>query len=223
MSSDDAIESWMKVLHPRILKSNLIATSLYLAAWELFRSSVIAHVSGFYSLGWDGSPTPSPEYQAQVSSRDKREFRATMRWFKEQGAIVDADFEVADRARQHRNELAHDLPSFITRATHNVDTALMGELCELLRKIDLWWIRNIEIPTNPDFDDVDTDSIPDSEIHSGNMIFLGMVFDIVSGNDDGAMKFFDHAVNAVAEARVKKNEMNRHDAATLQQTQSTTE
>jgi len=52
---------------------------------------------------------------------------------------------------------------------------------ELLIKVDRWWIREIEIPTNPDFDDQEID---EDEISSGNMLLLSLIFDVVSGKQE---------------------------------------
>ena len=65
-----------------------------------------------------------------------------------------------------------------------VDTNLFQEICELVAKIDRWWIVQVEISTNPDFDDRDADL---EGVQSGSMIFLHLLVEIAtSATDDPA-------------------------------------
>ncbi len=195
ISRESAQESWKKFLNPDSLRFNLTVASIYLAAWETFRRSVIGRVESFYLVGFDENGLKFSEaYQSRVVSRDKSPFRASMLRLLEQGAINEVDIGLADRSREHRNEIAHDLPRYIASAQHNVDVQLLVDLCQLMNKIDVWWIRNVEIPTNPDFDDQDVDAIPDSEIKSGNMIFMEIMLNIASGNEDVSRQLFEEFV-----------------------------
>jgi hypothetical protein len=188
---NDVFERWSKFLDPEQLRLHLISASLYLAAWETFETAVISRVRDFYWNGFDEKgETVSPEYDTEVLSKDKSPFRALMIWFRDSGAIVDADFQIADRARQHRNEIAHEIPKFVF-SERSVDLSLFGELCALLNKVEVWWIRNIEIPINSDFDGQDTDSIPDSEILSGRMMMLGMIFNIATGEESESRRYYE--------------------------------
>src|SRR5205807_409125 len=140
----------------------------------------------------------SDKYKTAVLAEDKSPFRTSMLWFKEADVVDDADLALADRGRQHRNEIAHNLPAYVAKVSHSVDMTLLGDLCKLLNKIDVWWIRNVEIPTNPDFDEQDVDAIPDSEIHSGNMLFLSMLLGIATGDDADANKLYRGFVETMA-------------------------
>jgi hypothetical protein len=192
VENSDYLRSWAKFLHPKVLRGNLISVSLYLVAWETFEHGVMDYLEGFFCHGFDEKGLLLDDsYKKEVLSRDKSPFRASLMWFKESGAIDDSDFEIADRARQHRNDIAHKLPEFISTKGREVDVALLGDMCRLMDKIDVWWIRNIEIPTNSDFDGQDVDSIPDSEIQSGRMMFLGMIFRIATEEDSEAIKYYE--------------------------------
>jgi hypothetical protein len=48
-SKDKAQQSWAKFLTPDVLRHNLILCSLYLAAYELLKTSVIGHLKNFFS------------------------------------------------------------------------------------------------------------------------------------------------------------------------------
>ena len=190
----DVMQSWLKFLNPQALRSNLILASIYLAAWETFEHGIIRHLESFHFVGLDVNGSAYSDEYKQVLDRDKSQFRASMLWLKDMGVIDAADMGLADRGRQHRNDIAHNLPAYVAQASHNVDVALLGELCTLLNKIDVWWIRNFEIPTNCEFDDHDVDAIPDSEIKSGNMLFLSMMFNIATGDDAQATELYNEVV-----------------------------
>ena len=49
----------------------------------------------------------------------------------------------------------------------------------LLRKIEVWWITNVEIPVNPDFDGNDVD---EDEITPGPVIAMRLLLDIALGD-----------------------------------------
>lgn len=200
----NAFDSWIKFLDPKSLKSNLIAASIYLAAWETFEHGIIDHVESFYCFEFDENGLKHSDRYKEILARDRSQFRASLLWFKDQGVVDDADLELANRARQHRNEIAHKLPRFVSSVSHNVDVDLLRKMCELLNKIDVWWIRNIEIPTNPDFDDQDVDSIPDSEIRSGNHLFLAMLLQVATGEESEANRFLDEFVKE-AEVRSRSH------------------
>lgn len=194
----DVMQSWLKFLNPESLRSNLILASIYLAAWETFEHGVMGHIEGFYLVGFDQNGFKYSDGYKQALARDKSPFRASMLWLQDMGVVDAADMELADRGRQHRNDIAHNLPAYVAKASHNVDVALLGELCALLNKIDVWWIRNVEIPTNSDFDDQDVDAIPDSEIKSGNMLFLSMMFNIATGDESQASELYNEVVKMSA-------------------------
>jgi hypothetical protein len=95
-------------------------------------------------------------------------------------ALDDADIELVNAIRKHRNELAHDLPKFITTADADINIRLLESIYKLVTKIDRWWIREVEIPANSDFD---AQEVIDSNIQSGNMLFIQMMIQIATGED----------------------------------------
>jgi hypothetical protein len=132
-----------------------------------------------FSFNEDGAIV-SEDYKNEVLSLDKSPLRASLLWLKGMSAIDDADIELVDDIRKHRNELAHDLPRFIATAHADINISLLGSIYNLVTKIDRWWIREVGIPTNPDFD---AQEIVDSDIQSGNMIFIQMMIRIATGED----------------------------------------
>lgn len=60
---------------------------------------------------------------------------------------------------------------------------MLDKTIEIIEKVDKWWIKEIEIPTNPDFDDMDYDEIKWDEVLSGNMILISFLSSIYDGDD----------------------------------------
>lgn len=175
----------MKFLNPHSLRANLMVCSMYLAAWEILENSVIEHLKGFYNPDFRVS---HDTYGSRVLNRHKSPYRASLLWFQENGALDQSDLDLADELRKQRNEIGHKLPQFLS-AGSEVDVNLFFRLFELVAKIDRWWLINYEI---------DTVDIDESEIESGNMLFLRLMLNIVAG-DEEAIKLDDEVQKQMAE------------------------
>jgi hypothetical protein len=65
-------------------------------------------------------------------------------------AVDEGDIGTFQRIRNLRNTLAHELFSSIASGSLPAEfDERFTEMIELLRKIEVWWITNVEIPTNP--------------------------------------------------------------------------
>jgi hypothetical protein len=51
---------------------------------------------------------------------------------------------------------------------------------QLLEKVEIWWIKEFEIPTNPDYDNVE---IRDEDIKSGTVLGLDYVISVAFHRD----------------------------------------
>jgi hypothetical protein len=197
-AKNDAFEAWAKFLHPACLKANLIGASLFLAAYETLKSTAIERARDFYWNGFDeqGADRSNPEYVTSVLSRHKSPFQASLLWFVEMRAIDEAELACVERLREQRNDIAHSLPEFVA-GRRELNFELFRDICELVCKIDRWWIREIELPMNPDFDDQDITAIPNSEITSGRMMFLSLLLRVATADEEEANNFYDSVFNAV--------------------------
>jgi hypothetical protein len=193
---EKASQGWAKFLNPESLRSNLIAASIFLAAYETLRASVIDRIRDFFTYEFNANGGGiSDDYKSKVLSLDKSPLRASLLWLKEMSAIGIADIELVDHIRKHRNELAHDLPKFLTTVDADVNVNLLCEIYDLVAKIDRWWIKEVDIPTNSDFD---TQEIADTDIQSGTMLFIQMMLKIATGEDSSVFwdEFQKHTVSA---------------------------
>lgn len=184
---DQVYRSWAKFLNPESLRGNLIAASIFLAAYELLRTSVIDRIRDFFTYEFnEHGGVVSEDYKGEVLSLDKSPLRASLLWLKEMTAIGDTDIELVDKIREHRNELAHDLPKFIATDDAEINIDLLGSIYVLLTKIDRWWIKEVHIPANLDFDGQE---VADDEIQSGRMLCMQMMLRIAT--DENASVFWD--------------------------------
>jgi hypothetical protein len=178
-----AHRGWAKFLNPEVLRSNLIVAPIFLAAYEMLRASVIDRIRSFFSHEFrNGEWIASEDYQKKCLALDKSPLRASLLWLKQMSAIDDADIARADRIREHRNQLAHDLPKFLGAPDSEVNVQLLVGIYELVTKIDRWWIRGVDMTTDPDFDGRE---VADEDITSGNMLFIQMMPRIATGEDSG--------------------------------------
>jgi hypothetical protein len=185
------IQSWDKFLNPEKLKDSLVKASLFLSAYEILKESIIDKLRSFFTNEWhlhektgELKGKVSKSYKEKVTSLcPKDEFHACCLWFRDQEAINESDLAAISKARKHRNEIAHELPKYISSIDHDVNKQILESLVEVVRKIDVWWISEIEIPTNPDFEADDMDKIDFDNVVGGNTMFLSLILSIFEGDD----------------------------------------
>jgi hypothetical protein len=184
-SKEKAQQSWAKFLTPDVLRHNLILCSLYLAAYEILKTSVIDHPKSFFS-DWslDGRRL-GQDYGKYVSALNpKDQFYASCLWLKQNGALNDDDLAELERIRKHRNAIAHELPSFISNVDYEVDLERLRSVKRLVEKIERWWIREVEISTNPAYDGVE---VKDEDITPGTVIALDLIMELAFSNGNRAL------------------------------------
>jgi hypothetical protein len=185
MGNKDNIDKWIKFLDPENLKGNLIFSSLYIASFEAFKDYVVEEVKFFYNTGFTGDEfTFDPKYETTVKAKDKSIVKATLLWLQESGAVTSEDIEQFDELRQYRNKLSHELITLLFEGLPEELPEKFSKLIELRVKIEKWWLLNIEIPTNPDFDNAG--EIKEDEIMTSSQIFNRLVFDMLSGDEKKA-------------------------------------
>jgi hypothetical protein len=182
-------QSWERFLNPETLRSNLIVASIFLAAHETLRQSIIERIRDFYTTGFDSSGfTVDPKYHAEVLSKNRSPVYASLAWLKESHAIDEADVEAFDRIRQTRNEIAHEITQMLTRGIPDDYLLRFHEMVNLLAKIEKWWIVNVEIPTSPDFDG---EEIDEDGIMPGPVMTIRLLLDIALGSEQESKYYFD--------------------------------
>lgn len=176
-----ADESWEKFLHPETLKNNLIAISLFITAFEMFKDRVVEKPETFFTNGFDEKGFIVDErYKTDVLARSTSKLYASLLWLEEMDAIEQTDIAIFDSIRQHRNEVAHEPMEFLASAKRNFDSSKFQDLIMLLAKIEKWWFVNFELSIDPDM-------LPEGanldEVVPGPIWSLQLMLDIALGNE----------------------------------------
>lgn len=187
---DHGQQAWEDFLNPEVLRSRLITASLFIAAFEVLKDSVVDRIRDFFCTGFDeGRDIIGPQYQTEVLSRNRSPVYASLAWLESMGAIEAADMAAFDRIKACRNHLAHRLLKLLWNEGMPTDLEeRFDEMAALLRKIEVWWIREVEIPTNPDFDGREID---EAAIVPGPLIGLQVLQDIALGPDERSRFYWE--------------------------------
>ncbi|NKE72845.1 hypothetical protein [Candidatus Manganitrophus noduliformans] len=175
-------------MNPEVMRPRLMAASIYIAGFQALRDSVVGRIRDFFWVGFDKSGDKiDPKYMSDVLSRNKSPLYASLDWLKEMNAINDHDLSTFDRVKACRNTLAHKLFSALGTEGLPADfEQCFTDMVSLLRKIEVWWITNVDIPTNPDYDGSDID---EDGLIPGPVMGMQLLFDIALG-DDKQSKFY---------------------------------
>ncbi|MFO1461058.1 MAG: hypothetical protein U1G08_16845 [Verrucomicrobiota bacterium] len=196
-------ESWERLLNPESLKRNLVAAAVFLAAYEMLKDSMIDRLRDFFSddiMAESGSVT-SPDYRVKVLSLHKKEMVACSLWFRNMGALAEDDLKTLGEIAQHRNFVAHQLPNVLGESGKDVSLERLAQILELTSKVDRWWIREVEVPTNPDFD-VNPPSPEDLEqSFSSRMMIMALLIEVAGGDDSRLADLYSGAKAAFASRR----------------------
>lgn len=175
-------KQWENLLTPAVMQERLIAVSLYITAYEMLKESIIGRLRDFYCIGFtaDGITT-SPEYNKKVLALNKSPLYASLTWLKNTEVVSQEDIELFEQLKQVRNSLAHEVPEIVLTGKDLALMAKLQDLMSLMRKVELWWIVNVEIETDPDFDGRDVDP---EEITPGPILMLQIMMEVLSGNEE---------------------------------------
>lgn len=180
--NENAYESWLKFLNPKTFRENLDKSGIYLIVYELFLSTLIGKPKDFYNISIVGEEGKERYVNRVLKHDPKHPFNASILWWREMGAINDEDIGHIHEFRKYRNEIAHGIHHFLMNSAYQIRVDLLSSMIDLLVKMDQWWIREIEIPTNPDFDDIELTEEDYEKSMSGNMIILLLILPILEGD-----------------------------------------
>jgi len=145
------------------LRPFLITASLYITAFELLKNSINKRIEDFFMVGAKSRNSDAtqkyneemrPYRDKHKDKKDKKTY-ASLDWLIDVGAISEADVKKYDEVRSFRNEIAHEMLNLMSvKTAENLDKMNQHfvTMLELLRKIETYWILNVDVPCNPDFD-----------------------------------------------------------------------
>jgi hypothetical protein len=110
-------------------------------------------------VGFDRKPGDriDPVYRSDVLARNRSPVYASLDWLKERNATLGSE----------------GLPPDFEQC--------FSDMVIFLRKIEVWWIANVEIPTNPDYDGSD---IVEEAIVPGPIMSMQLLLDIALGDEE---------------------------------------
>ena len=182
----DAQAKWERFLDPEVLRPNLILASVYIAAFEILKNSIVERLRDLYVTGFDENGwIIMPAYKDDVLTKDKSPTYASLKWLKESQAINDDDIEKFNKVKECRNLLAHEITKMLMDGLPHNFSERFNDMVALLDKIERWWIINVEIPTDPDLVDK-ADEIEENGIVPGPIMSLRMMIDVALGSNETA-------------------------------------
>lgn len=175
-------DQWERFLDPDVVRPSLFLATMFITTFEILQDSIVEDLRGFYTNGFDEhGPTVDPEYQSKVLSKNKSPLYASLQWLRENDAVNDEDLATFEQLKKTRNLLAHELFGVVTGQVESAHEVQFEALMALLRKIGVWWVVSVEIPTNPDFDGKEID---EEDIVPGSVLTLQMLIQVASGNTE---------------------------------------
>ncbi|MEZ5681495.1 MAG: hypothetical protein R3E14_09400 [Erythrobacter sp.] len=187
----DTSDQWEEFLNPDVIRTKLIAAGLFLVGHEMLLDSITRHPLSFFSNRWTTSgPERSAEYKTEILARDPKgkgdAVRGSIAWLRMMEVITPQDECDIKAVTDMRNELAHEMTAMVSgsKAPNHFDH--FAKVMNLVQKIEKWWIVNVELSTNPDYDGQEID---EEGIISGPSLVIQMLSRIALAEGDEAWEF----------------------------------
>jgi hypothetical protein len=195
-----------KALDSDLLRLNLLLSSLYLTAFEILKMSIIEGTKDFLvdqdELTSDAVQSLGRNFQKElvdrfveyykeqvnkyeseigvnIKNRDRFGLIPSCEWLVKQGVLSEEDFGYIKAIRDHRNEIAHELPTLLVSKGLDVDIGHFQKMRQLIHKVDVFWARNDLLFEPNTLDEVDITDISDEEIISGRVALLDLITNTV--------------------------------------------
>ena len=188
------------------LQTTISFTSLFVLILEMLKDNVIDHLLEFYSSDMDFQDNQivyheNAEYKQKVKSLAKKPFHASLQWFVKEGVITDAEFDRLLEAEARRNDFVHELYTVVCSGILDSDIKLLADLMSIYKKIDSWWIYNIET----DWDEIENpDSVKMEDCISGSLAMIDvMVRILLKGEGERYRECYAQIVETVAQRTCK--------------------
>lgn len=187
----DTMNAWAAFLNPEIVRPKLIAAGLFLLGHEMLIDTIKKHPLDFFSNHWtaDG-PVPSARYKAEVLALDPKgkndPLRGSIAWLRQEDVITTDDEAAIRVVTDARNKIAHEMTTMFSSPMLPGFIEHFATLLRLSQKIEKWWIVNVELPTNPDYDGAEID---EDGILSGPSWVMQLLTQVALGDDEEAWEF----------------------------------
>jgi hypothetical protein len=187
----DTTDIWAAFLNPEVVRPKLIAAGLFLLGHEMLIDSIKRHPLEFFANRWtaDG-PEPSEKYRTEVLALDPKgkgdPLRGSIAWLRQEDVITADDEATIRTATDARNKIAHEMMTLFHNTMPPGFVEHFPALLSLTQKIEKWWIVNVELATNPDYDGAEID---EDGIISGPSWIMQLLTQVALGDDEEAWEF----------------------------------
>lgn len=152
----DKEEFLQNISDKNTIQNHLTFMALYIALYENFTATFIENVKAFLcDLSIKDGKLNYREttlYREKIKNRvidqngNKDALKATMLWLQDKGAMSAQDYSDFLQIKSIRNTYAHEMPRLIIEGVPLENIQWFFKLLELYRKLDKWWINEIELP-----------------------------------------------------------------------------
>ena len=179
---NEHFERWERILDRGVVRPSLFMATMFITTFEILKNSIVVRIRDYYSIGWSkDDDTVHPVYASKVLSRNTSPVYASLDWLMEHQALDESDLATFELLKRTRNLLAHQLFAVVTGQVESSHQRQFADLVELLRKVEVWWVVNVEVTTNPDYDDQEID---EAGIVPGAILSLQMLLQVASGSTE---------------------------------------
>lgn len=197
------MDSWCNILDEDKLKLNVNFAAMFVLNFECLKDYIVSQIRNLYldSIHFEEGKIiykESKQYKEQVRTLDKNIENASLKWFIQEGAITQDDFEIYQKIRKRRNDIIHEFLKNLDEGFSDNDGMLFNKMLTIYAKIDKWWINEIEIPTSVEEVPVDYDR---DDVCGGQAIVLSIINSIILENKGNEYK---EVLAQIMKARNKK-------------------
>lgn len=180
------------ILDENLVRRNLILASLLISSFETLKSVIEDRIIGFFSFGEsyfdnDGNFRfkKTDHFKAEVLEKyanevkgndDYRLFSSCCLWLRENDVILNDDMEAISLIRRQRNLVAHELVRILFEDHTELNASLIRVTISLVEKIELWWVLNVEVPSNEEYDGVE---VKPEDVETGMKTLLEYLASVV--------------------------------------------
>jgi hypothetical protein len=173
------------MLTPAVVRGRLIRAGLFSLGYELLEVAIIGRLKDFYADFTDADLRPGPDYRDKVLALDPRgkfdALRGSLAWLVASDVISENEADTFWAVKAARNLVAHELAQIVGGSKPGSFDQLFNDMLSLLNKIQRWWVINLDVDTDPDWDGVEIDP---NEVTHGSTIIMQILVDVALGDDD---------------------------------------
>jgi hypothetical protein len=194
-----------KILDKERIRINLLLASLYLSAFEILKNSIIEgtyeflvdeeEISDEEANKWQEVLDPAVvlasqkryreelrEYERVVGvlpgQRDRLGLIPSCQWLQGMNVLTEDEVDEIRNIRDHRNEIAHELPDLLVGQGLEIDIDRFQRIRELLVKVDTFRARSTLLFEVGTLEEIDARDL--KAVMSGGALILEVIVDAVA-------------------------------------------